>query len=476
VIDRTRIVPVVLAAGRSTRFGASKLTASLDGRAVIAHVLEAVDGLGLAAPVVVVGSDGDAIRSAVAAPTAQWAINPRPEDGLSSSVKLGLEVASLDRDAVAALILLGDQPLVRRAVIEALLAAEVPEGTVAIAPRYGAGGGANPVLLLRDGWPLAAETSGDRGLGPVLAAQPELVAWVEVDGDNPDVDTPADLAAAAWAALVRADHEQVDRLREVPDATDFYGPVSSLFRSDPRRTDDPQLAVLLPLAQPGETWLDIGAGAGRFALPLALAVREVVALDPSAGMLEALREGMAAHGIANIRIIEARWPMPADEATRAGVGPGSADVTLMAHLGYDVEAIGPFVDAMEAAARRCCVAVLMDRQPSSVADPCWPPVHGEPRVRLPALREFVALLRARGRDPVLTETPRPARGFESRDELERFVRRQLWVAEGSAKDARFRAVLPDLAVERDGRWELRPAPGLPPAVVGVVVWDPRPER
>ena len=37
------------------------------------------------------------------------------------------------------------------------------------------------------------------------------------------------------------------------------------------------LDILLSLARPGETWLDIGAGAGRYALPLALHVREVIA-------------------------------------------------------------------------------------------------------------------------------------------------------------------------------------------------------
>jgi ubiquinone/menaquinone biosynthesis C-methylase UbiE len=125
------------------------------------------------------------------------------------------------------------------------------------------------------------------------------VSWVDVEGDNPDVDTPTDLALAAWASRVRENRDQVDRFREVPDGPDFYGPVSSLFRVDPRRTDDKQLAVLVGLSRAGETWLDIGAGAGRFALPLALRVTEdgrpgeVIALDPSTGMLAALREEAA---------------------------------------------------------------------------------------------------------------------------------------------------------------------------------------
>jgi hypothetical protein len=81
---------------------------------------------------------------------------------------------------------------------------------------------------------------------------------------------------------------------------------------------------------------------------------------------------------------------------------------------------------METSAGRLCVAVLMDRQPSSMAHAFWPPIHGEPRVPLPALRELVELLRLRGRAPQIVETEQPLRGFDSIDDAERFVRRQLW--------------------------------------------------
>src|SRR5437899_11917663 len=113
---------------------------------------------------------------------------------------------------------------------------------------------------------------------------------------------------AAWAARVRANREQVDRFREVPDGADFYAPVSSIFRADPHRADDPILDRLLRLARPADSWLDIGAGAGRFALPLALAVREVIALEPSESMLAGLREGIAETGVGNLRIVQERWP------------------------------------------------------------------------------------------------------------------------------------------------------------------------
>ncbi len=273
-------------------------------------------------------------------------------------------------------------------------------------------------------------------------------------------------AESAWGARVRAHHEQTARVRETPEGGDFYAPVSRLFIADPRRTDDDVLDHLLPLAQPDDAWLDIGAGAGRYALPLALRVREVVALDPSPGMLAALTEQAAEHGIANVRTVEARWPVD------AAVGPPpTGDAALIANLGYDVEAIGPFLDALEAAAGRLCVAILADGPPAAAAHPFWPLVHGEERIELPALDDFVGLLRARGRHPLDRRLPRPTRGFGSRDEMVRWLRNQLFVEAGSAKDG-------VLARELDSRLEDRPdgTVGLTTQVdmaTGIVTWEPR---
>ena len=53
----------------------------------------------------------------------------------------------------------------------------------------------------------------------------------------------------AWGARVRADREQVDRVREVEDGTDFYAPVASAFRANPFREDDASLNQLLELVR-----------------------------------------------------------------------------------------------------------------------------------------------------------------------------------------------------------------------------------
>ena len=465
--DARRTAAIVLAAGAGSRFGGAKLLAELGGRPILAMVLGSVRAAGLAGVVLVLGRDAEAIEAAIPTESELRVRNPDPDAGLSSSLRVGfraLLAAPWAGELDAVFVVLGDQPLVDPAVLRALMSAETRQGVDFVVPRYVGGGGRNPTLVLRSGFGAVAETAGDRGLGPILEAAPERVANVEIGGANPDVDTRADLVELAWADRVRRDRLQVDRHREVSDGADFYRPVTSLFRADPRRTDEPMLDALLALADPDDTWLDIGAGAGRYALPLALRVREVIAVEPSDGMRSVLEELALEHGIANVRTIDDRWP-PAP----AGPGPViHADVALIAHLGYDIEAIGPFLDAMDAAAGRLCVAILMDRQPSSIADPFWPPIHDEERVALPALPEFLDLLTARGRQPSVIRFPREPRSVDSFEELHAFVRRQLWLASGGPKDRRLEGLVRAVARCVDGRWSL-PQPSLD---IGLVSWSP----
>jgi molybdenum cofactor cytidylyltransferase len=198
---------VILAAGAGSRFGGGKVRAPLDGRPLLAHVLAAVREAGIGRVVIVLGRDAGAVLDSVrdADPTALdhvlVAVNPTPERGLATSLRLGFWAATAAPASVpppaGVLVLLGDQPRVRADVLRVLCGAVAPAGTVAVVARHAEDAAPNPVLLLPAGWPLVTRLSGDRGLGPLLAAEPARVVWVDVPGANPDVDTQADLAALA---------------------------------------------------------------------------------------------------------------------------------------------------------------------------------------------------------------------------------------------------------------------------------------
>ena len=263
-------------------------------------------------------------------------------------------------------------------------------------------------------------------------------------------------AAEAWRARVRAGRAQRDRLREAAEPVDLYGPMAARFGQDPRRLDDPALQVLRRLAAPTETWLDIGAGGGRYSLPLALVTRRVIALDPSPAMIEVLRSGMAEHGIGNIEVLESTWPTEP--------GP-SADVALMAHVGYEIEDFGVFLDTAEAAVHRC-VVVMRTSAAARASYTLWSEIHGEERVAYPMLRELLVLLVARDVVPQVELVDRGNWGYDDPDQIVASMRHMLGLAAGSAKDRRLQALIDERASERDGAWEI----DWTPMQDGIVSW------
>jgi hypothetical protein len=284
----------------------------------------------------------------------------------------------------------------------------------------------------------------------------------------PDALRPAEAdVLAAWAARVTAERAQTDRCREVADPADFYSPTAHRFRFDPEAEPDAVGRELASRARPLDVWLDVGAGGGRYALPIARLTRRVIAIEPSAAMRDTLRAGMIDAGVENIDIIDGRWP-PASTAEPAVLEPFRADVGLMAHVGYDIEAIGPFLDALDRAARRLCVAVMGESAMTTVGARYWAPIHGEPRVPLPALGDLLTLLLARGCLPEVRLVDRETPTFESFEALHDRARRQLWLSPGSERDSRLGDLLRADARGSDGSWTLPEDR----ARIGIVTWPP----
>ena len=84
----------------------------------------------------------------------------RPQDGLASSLRIGLDAAAEDAATDAVLVVLGDQPGLRTDVVRTVLAAGEATALPIVRPRYERDGAPNPVLLRRAAWALAAGARG----------------------------------------------------------------------------------------------------------------------------------------------------------------------------------------------------------------------------------------------------------------------------------------------------------------------------
>lgn len=183
---------VVLAAGSSSRMGGEqKLVLEFDGKPMVRHAIEAASEGGCHQIVVVYA--GEDVKKAVDG-AAELIFNPDAKEGMSTSLRTGLH--ALRSDMEAALVLLGDQPMVGSRAVAALLRTWRREGS---RPAVAMSADGNkrwtpPVVLSRELWPDIEGLDGDAGARPLLDAHPELLDVVPAAGRADDVDTPGDYA------------------------------------------------------------------------------------------------------------------------------------------------------------------------------------------------------------------------------------------------------------------------------------------
>ena len=191
-----RVAGIVLAAGRSSRMAPHNklLVPDRAGRPMVARVVDNLLSSAARPVIVVTGHRAEEVRAAVAGRPVQVVHAPEYLDGLSASLRAG--IAAVPATASAALVCLGDMPLVTGRMIERLIEAYDPdEGRSVVVPTC-RGKIGNPVLWDRRFFPDIAGLVGDVGARPLLERHSEHVAQVELGTDAVlrDFDTVESLA------------------------------------------------------------------------------------------------------------------------------------------------------------------------------------------------------------------------------------------------------------------------------------------
>jgi 2-polyprenyl-3-methyl-5-hydroxy-6-metoxy-1,4-benzoquinol methylase len=241
----------------------------------------------------------------------------------------------------------------------------------------------------------------------------------------------------------------------------YAGRVDS-FRSG-QRTDQIVVDFLAAVNGPEATVLEVGAGAGRLCLPLAQAVREVIALEPSPTMASALEADAVTAGVHNVKVEPSRWQ---DYSADRG-----ADGVYAAHLVYALPNIEEFVRRLERFARRWCGIILFADPPQSHLADFWPAVYGEARLPNPCLPQLLEVLWSLGiyADVKMLQVPAWPLGLTTR--AHNGLRRRLRIVAGTHADTRLEEAMRKLLIDW-GHGGLGPLERKP-LELAVVHWQPR---
>lgn len=232
-----RVAALVLAAGASSRMRSPKPLVRWRGASLLRQVAKTAIFSPCSDVFVVLGDRAERLRPEVGDLELRIVEAPDWRDGLSASIRAGVEaVATHAPHCDALLVLLCDQPQVSAELISQLIEARADTGLDMAACAYADTIGP-PALFGRQLFAELARLEGDRGAKTMLTRDPSAVAQVAFPAGADDLDTPADLSLLQQAeaeeqrpvapdglAIRRRRHERGwgpgDLIRAIGDASD----------------------------------------------------------------------------------------------------------------------------------------------------------------------------------------------------------------------------------------------------------------
>lgn len=188
-----RLACLVTAAGSGSRFGMDKLMLPVSGQPMGVHALNTLHLDNFALRVLITSKDKGYLMDAAKERGFEVVINPAPERGMSSSVRLGTEHILTTGEYDGILYAVADQPNLSASTVEKLIDAFEREPACIWAPEA-EGKRGNPVIFPASLFPELVQISGDKGGRRVIAAHRDLLRTVQVPArELKDIDRKEDM-------------------------------------------------------------------------------------------------------------------------------------------------------------------------------------------------------------------------------------------------------------------------------------------
>jgi molybdenum cofactor cytidylyltransferase len=186
---------VVLAAGASRRLPGPKQLLKYHGTTLLRRAAETAVAAACGPVVVVLGAAAEKLRPELVGLDVRIVENRRAAEGLSTSIRAGLDALGEGASVDAALFMTCDQPLLTAEVLKRIAAAFAAGRSPAVACEY-AGTIGVPALLDRSLFAELQALDGDQGAKRVLRRHTKEVVRVPFEAGSVDVDSPED-----WSTL-----------------------------------------------------------------------------------------------------------------------------------------------------------------------------------------------------------------------------------------------------------------------------------
>ena len=182
-------------------------------------------------------------------------------------------------------------------------------------------------------------------------------------------------AVERWQAIIDARAQQMDAAyAELGSSSAGYWDRRARRYHDSTKDTvvrDPFFQRLRSVVTPEISVLDVGAGSGRFALALAPLVRQIIAVEPNAAMLDYLRQDARNLNLPNISYCQTTWQDAPNDLL--------ADIVICSHVLYPIRDILPFLAKLQMAARQRCFIYMRTTPIDALTAHLWKHFHGDDR-------------------------------------------------------------------------------------------------